>query len=192
MIALCGIKSLTVRALQPLDRIVEYRERIAPPYVFRRLFVYRLQAQLDPDRLDTVEFIKERNDLIPQAVRSRRDGEGDDVGIPDRLGIETAQGFDRSIGPGIALIIGDVLLRAFSAHDRFRRLNGLVDISSDRDRKVAAASRAKDTAAAPLCPVPCRAGKAAVKSKLVNLFAEALLHIGVQASVMFHMYSVIL
>ena len=94
-------------------------ERIASPDKTGGIFVDRLQSELDPDRLDPVQTVKQCEYLVAKAVRACGNGKRDDFRIGYGFQKDTFQIFYRSVGVRVCLKVGDIFMDRTLFGDQF-------------------------------------------------------------------------
>ena len=85
-------------------------QRIATPDISGRILMDRLKSQLHPHWFDPVQGVKKLQHIISQTVRPGSDGQCHDIRMGDGFCEDSAQMFHRSVGVGIGLKIGNVLM----------------------------------------------------------------------------------
>ena len=124
----------------------------------------RLQSELDPDRLDPVQTVKQCEYLVAKAVGARGNGKRNDFRIGYGFQKDTFQIFYRSVGVRVCLKVGDIFMDRTLFGDQFFLHTELLGNRKDRrSRKITGAACAAEDAAAGTCgSVPVRTGHATV------------------------------
>ena len=171
-------------SFEPQNRVVIDRKGVPPADILRRFFVHRLESQLHPDGLYSIEPGEELHRFLWKAVRSCSDGEGGDVRVGNCLGKKAFQLFGRTVGVGVALEIGDIFPAGiFLFNPGFRPLNLLRHAFPGLFGESPAPAEAENTAPAPEGTVPVGAGEAAVQRQLIQFFPELFKKLGVKRAV---------